>query len=403
MRPVPNAFICASILACGVLVASSQATAQSVPSCTQTLTSGANVGSAITAAAAGSTICLSSGDYGGFTLSGVSKNPRVTVVAVSRLGASFTGGLVFTGGTNGLTLDGFNFRSISVTGASTRELTFRNYNQTGKFTIDGVTNTSPNILLEDFTHNNVSTSAADPARIHFSFSGRSTPVATIRRGTLDGGCSDGIQSGVPFIIESSRLMNMQVGDCPNDPHTDALQLYGGPYAGTIIRGNYFYRNVQVLTAFNGVDNVLIENNVLDPGPSGERRECQIEWHSDRNSIIRHNTIVFRSPNLGTICTYDANGTIIEENITSGISDEGGGFVNVTRSNNLLRSGTLAGNVTGSPTYVGGASPTSYEGFALASGSLGKGAGLKPAGSDIGANGSTFSLLGPRAPDNLRVD
>ena len=264
-------------------------------SCTQTLNSGANVGSAISGAAAGSTICLNNGNYSGFTLSGVSKNPRVTVRAMNQLGASFAGGLTFTGNTSGLTFDGFNFGNITITGASTRELTFRNYNQTNKFRIDGVTTATPNILLENFTMTNIMVAAADPAGIHFSYSGRSTPVATIRNATIDGGCADGIQSGVPFILEDSRIMNKQVGNCPNDPHTDGVQLYGGPYAGTIIRRNYFYRNVQVLAAYDGVDNVLIEHNIFDPARTASDARAR---SSCTRTLTRSSATIQSSSGLG---------------------------------------------------------------------------------------------------------
>lgn len=380
---------------------STEANAQT---CDQTLSAGANVGSAISSAPAGSIICLGNGSYPGFSLSGVSKSPRVTLRSINRLGASITGLVSISGNSSGFNFDGFNFSSIRITGASTRELTFRNYNQTGQLVIDGVTVSSPNILLEDFTHNNVSATTAPNARIHFSFAGRSSPVATIRRATIDGGCADGIQSGVPFILEDSRLMNMQVGSCPNDPHTDALQLYGGPFAGTIIRGNYFYRNVQVLAAYDGVDRVLIENNVFDPGPDGERRPCQIELYSDDSSVVRHNTVVYRGASYGHICmdrksVHDAGfGTVVVDNIATSIVTANGSTV-AERSNNLLRSGAKTGEITGVPIFVGGSNPTTYVGFELAAGSPGKGASNTPPGSDVGINkpAPTATLL---APSNL---
>jgi len=373
-------------------------------SCTQTLSAGANVASAVSSAAAGTTICLNNGNYGGFTLSGVSKNPRVTVRAVNQLGASFTGGLTFTGGTNGLTFDGFNFASITITGASTRELTFRNYNQTKKFDISGVTTATPNILLENFTQIGLNLSDADPAGIAVS-GNRTTPIATIRNATIDGGCSDGIRIATPINVENSRIMNKQVGNCPNDPHTDAVQFYGGPVAGTIIRGNYFYRNVQVLAAYDGVEGVLIENNVFDPGPDGERRSCQIELYSDANSIVRHNTVVYRGSNYGDICLdrkpqNDAGfGTIVVDNIANSISTRNGSTY-AERHHNLVRTGATAGDISGSPTYVGGSTPTTFAGFGLASNSLGKGAASSPAGSDIGVSTTSNQNLPP--PTNLRI-
>lgn len=384
--------------------------------CDQTLSPGANVGSAISSAAAGSAVCLSDGNYGGITLNNVNKSPSVTVRAVNSGSASFTGQVSITGSTNGLTFDGINYKGIGITGANASNLTFRNGDASkGTIEVDGVKTTTPNILFENLTHINQDNSGfcrggAFPcvgvAAYHFSYSGRSSPVATIRGAYIDGGCADGIQSGVPFILENSTISNKQVGACPNDPHTDATQLYGGPFAGTIIRGNYYYRNVQVLAAFDGVDKILVENNVFDPGPDGERRPCQIELYSDDSSVVRHNTIVYRGNSYGNICLDRKSadnagfGTVIVDNIATSILTANGSTF-AQRSNNLVRSGAGSGDFTGTPTFIGGAIPASYAGFELTSGSVGKGAGSIPAGSDIGITKSTAGaqLL---APSNLRV-
>jgi hypothetical protein len=379
-------------------------------SCTQTLSSGANVGSAITSAAAGSMICLSNGSYGGFTLSGVSKSPRVTVAAVNPLGASFSGTIAITGNTNGLTFDGFDFGPITITGTSTRDLTFRNFNGRNKISIDGVTVSPTNILLENFAQTDLDVADANPAGIYLDGS-RSTPIVTIRGATIDGGCADGIQSGTSFILEDSRVMNKQVGSCPNDPHTDGVQFYGGPYVGTIVRRNYFYNNIQVLAAYDGVDHVLIENNVFDPGAnasSSHSRPCQIEMYSDDSSIIRHNTVLYRGNGFGEICidrksADDAGfGTIVVDNIANLISTRNGSTI-AQRNNNLLRSGATASEISGAPTYLGGATPTTLQGFVLAPGSLGKGAASSPAGSDIGADISGATGLTPNPPTTLTAN
>lgn len=383
-------------------------------SCHQTLNAGASVGTAITSATAGSTICLSNGNYAGFTLNNVAKSPRVTVRAVNSGGASFTGQIGITGSTNGVTFDGVNYRGILIAGASAANLTFRNGDASnGTIEIDGVMTASPNILFENLKHINQDNSGfcrggsfpcVGAAAYHFSFSGRSTPVATVRGALIDGGCADGVQSGVPFVLENSTIKNKQVGSCPNDPHTDATQLYGGPFAGTVIRGNYYYRNVQVLAAYDGVDRILVENNVFDPGPDGERRPCQIELYSDDSSIVRHNTIVTRG-SYGDICldrkaSDNAGfGTIVVDNIVNTIATENGSTF-ARRTNNLVRSGAVAGDLTGVPIFRGGAFPTTFAGFELTATSPGKGAASTPAGSDIGIiTGAPAPLP---APSNLRV-
>jgi len=368
--------------------------------CDQTLSVGANVRASISAAAPGTTVCLNDGDYAGFTLSGISKSPRVTVQAVNPRGATFSGVISFTGNTQGITIDGVNLTGAVITGANTREITLKNADASeGTIQIDGVTHASPNILFENLTHieqDNAGFCRGDPfpcidaGAYWFSFSSRSSAVATIRGAIIDGGCADGVQSGVPFILENSQIRNKIVGACPNDPHTDATQLYGGPFAGTIIRNNYYLNNVQVIAAYDGVDGVLIENNVLDPGADSERRPCQIELYSDANSIIRHNTLVFRSATYpGSICLdrkagFDAGfGTQIHDNIVGSVVAENGSTYG-SRTGNLVRSGAIAGEIPGSPTYSGGAQPSNWAGFELAAGSLGKGAASNPAGSDVGS-------------------
>ncbi len=382
-----------------------------VAGCDQTLNAGADVRAAIAAAAAGTTICLNNGNYGGFTLNGVSKYPRVTVQAVNPGSAAFTGALTFTGNTHGITIDGVDLSGALITGTNTRDITLRNADASeGTIQIDGVTHATPNILFENLTHleqDNAGFCRGDPfpcvdvGAYWFSFSGRSSPVATIRGAIIDSGCADGVQSGVPFILENSRIRNKIVGGCPNDPHTDATQLYGGPFAGTIIRNNYYLNNVQVIAAYDGVEGVLIENNILDPGAGSERRPCQIELYSDANSIIRHNTIVYRSAAYpGSICLdrkpgFDAGfGTQIHDNIVGAVDTQNGSTYG-SRTGNLVRSGAVAGELAGSPTYSGGTNPTTWAGFELAAGSLGKGAASNPVGSDVGS--LYFGAPGSPAP------
>lgn len=363
--------------------------------CTTTLSAGANVGTTISEAANGAVICLNNGNYSGFTLNNVGKSPRVTIRAVNSGQATFTSEVTFNGSTNGLTFDGINYNGISITGASAANLTFKN-GDASKATveIDGVTTTTPNILFENLTHYDQDNSGfcwggtvncVGAGAYWFSYAGRSTPVATIRGATIARGCADGIQSGVPFILEYSTISDKLVGSCINDPHVDATQLYGGPFAGTIIRYNYYYNNAQVVAAYDGVDGVLIEHNVMDPGTS-EPRPCQIELYSDDGSIVRNNTLIQRSGN-GLICMdrklVDNVGvnTQVYNNIAAGIDFANGSTASVN-TKNLLPSGGGT-NLTGSPTFKGtcqgGAS--NWKNCSLTNGSAGRNAGTD--GKDVG--------------------
>ena len=139
----------------------------------------------------------------------------------------------------------------------------------------------------------------------------------------------------------------------------------------------------------------------------------IELYSDTNSIVRHNTLLYRaSCDYNTTCgtimlthkTADpaGKGTVLYDNIATAIV-AGDGSTYSERGKNLVRSGSTGTDISGAPTFAGGATPTTRAGFQLASNSLGKGAGSTPAGSDIGADLSKFSSLRPGAPTDLRVE
>ena len=400
---LPAFGLVAALVFVGLGFAPSSALAQS---CTQTLSAGANVGSAVSSATGGSTICLNNGNYSGFTLNGVTKTPRVTVRAVNSRSATFTQKITFQGGTNGITIDGVNLGAVDIVGTSTREISLLNFNGTGKIDISGLTSATPNILIDTFAQLNLTLSNADPAGIAVD-GNRTTPIATIRNGTIDGGCADGIRIATPVIVENSRIMNKQVGSCPNDPHTDAVQFYGGPVAGTVIRGNYFYRNVQVLAAYDSVEGVLIANNIFDPVRMASGAPARSSCYSDANSIVRHNTVLYRGANYGHICLDrksqdDAGfGTIVVDNIANSIQANNGSSYS-QRRNNLVRTGAVGGDLSGVPTYVGGSAPTTVPGFELATNSVGSGAASSPAGSDIGAIITGSGISAPAAPTNLRI-
>lgn len=380
-------------------------------SCTTTLSAGANVGTSISGATAGDTICLNDGNYSGFTLNGVSKSPRVTVRAVNSRSASFTSGVTFSGNTNGITIDGVNFNStIEIFGQNTREITLQDFNSLGEINIYSIQTSPTNILISDFSQLDRTLAHCNPACINLEKGSytRTTPIATISRAIIDGGCADGLRFDTPAILEYSYIANKQVNNCSGDPHVDALQFYGGPFSGSIIRGNYWYCNVQVIAAYDGVDGVLIEDNILDPGASGcggagitERRPAQIEWYTDTDSIIRHNTVVNRGGGLGSIELSTKNtcgsGTVIENNIAASLSLPCTPSVN---RNNLLASGASGSNISGSPTFVGGTYPSTWAGFALASGSAGENAATD--GSDVGSAYFGEEVVRPNPPTDIVV-
>jgi hypothetical protein len=373
-------------------------------SCAQTLSAGANVASAVSGAAPGSTICLNSGSYGTVTLSGIVKNPRVTIRSTSAQGASFR--LTVQSGTNGITIDSVTVTGGTISGNTTRNITIQNSEFTGHMTFSSLANS--NVLLDRNTHNDIEGGGqfSSPARLHLSYSSSTHSGVTIQNSLLDGGSSDGVQTGVGVNILFNEFRNIKEGSC-GDCHTDAIQLLTA--SDSVIRGNYIHNVATAIVAFDGVVRATIEDNVVDTGG----RPWGIELYSDSNSIVRHNTLLYRancSFNLpcGTIALDHKSqdpagrGTIIVDNIATSIATVNGSTF-AERRNNLVRSGSASGDLPGSPTYLAGPTPTTWAGFQLAGASLGKGAGALPPGSDVGAQffGQPTGSP-PNAPSGLQL-
>ena len=148
-------------------------------------------------------------------------------------------------------------------------------------------------------------------------------------------------------------------------------------------------DTQVMGAFDSTAGNLIEDNVVDVL---SRNWC-IEVYSGDGDVVRHNTCVHRpSPpcGFGNPCgqisfsakSGDDNGRNLRvyDNIATSIGVSSSTVVE--RHHNMLRSGASGSDFGGTPQFVGGASPTTWEGYRLAPGSPGKGAASD--GADVGA-------------------
>jgi hypothetical protein len=341
----------------------------------------------IAAATSGQVVCLAAGNYGTW----LGTNKSITVKASA--GAAVTMAIDFRSGDANFTLDGVTITSGLISGNSSdyfaasnpRDITVRNSTFTGAINIEYITNS--NIVLDGNTHNNIDndmTCTGAPARIWFSYGSTTPSGVTIKNSKLDGGNTDGIQAGTGFTALNNEFSNIRERDAFDCAHTDTIQLIGA--TGAVLRGNYIHHTVNGIVAYDGVDSAIIENNVIDlvNGRFG------IELYTDSGSIIRHNTLKY-----GTGCSYltcgwilldrkladpVGTGTIIEDNIASGISMSNGSTAAVNRSN-MLYSGATGQNFNGVPTYTGGANPSTFLGFKLASSSAGHNAALN--GLDIG--------------------
>jgi hypothetical protein len=341
----------------------------------------ANLLTQVAATPPGNTVCLAPGNYG--TWNGTNK----AITLRPELGAAASMHLNFGVNAANFTIDGLTITSGSMIGNASgpHDITVRNSTFTGPLVIDGVENAD--ILLDNNTHNDIDNNAnctATPARIHLSYGSNTPSGVTIQNSLMDGGNTDGIQAGTGFTALNNEFRNIHEKDALDCAHTDTIQLIGAK--GSVLRGNYIHHSADGIVAYDGVDSAIIENNVIDlvNGRYG------IELYTDNGSIIRNNTLKY-----GTGCAYvpcgqivldrkmsdpPGSGTIIENNIASGIDLNGGSTAAVNR-NNMMRSGATGSNFSGTPAYVGGGSPTTYNGFKLANGSPGRGASTS--GTDVG--------------------
>jgi hypothetical protein len=347
--------------------------------CNRTATT-STLGSQLSAATAGQTICLASGNYG--TFSGARKSGMVTIG--EQPGASATMNVAFSNAQN-ITLDGVAIGEASLTG-STRDITIRNATFSGPTTVDGVANA--NILFDRNSYLNIDAGGQfdSPARIHLPYTSSTPSGVTVQNSLLSGGDSDGIQAGTGLNIINNEFRDLLE---KGSNHTDAIQLLSAP--GSVIRGNYIHHTATGIVAYDGVSRAVIEDNVIDLTQAGAQRPWGIELYSDSSSSIRHNTVRY-----GASCSFDqpcgmialdrkpddpaGAGTVVVDNIATEIAIQNGS-VAATRSHNLLRRNVKTGDKTGTPIFSGAGSLTSYAAFTLTAASPGRSGASD--GTDIG--------------------
>jgi hypothetical protein len=320
---------------------------------------------------------LASGNYGAFA--GSAKPGPVTVAAAP--GASVSMSLRFSAASN-IIVDGVTINGSSFSG-STKNIVVRNSDYTAPATINGLANA--NVVFDHDTFLNIEGGGqySAPARIHLSYSSSTPSGVTIQNSLLSGGSADGVQTGVGVNIINNEFSNIYSGSC-SACHTDAIQMLGAK--GSVVRGNYIHDSETGIVAYDGLDSALIEDNVVNL----TGRPWSIELYSDRNSIVRHNTLGYGSCAWNLPCGLIAvdhkaadpagSGTVIVDNIATDISVQSGSTV-TQRQNNLLRRNATRTETIGTPVFTGGSKPNTYNGYRLAPNSPGKNAATD--GTDIG--------------------
>lgn len=377
----------------GVFVSGALAT-----SCTTTLSVGANIATAISAAAGGAVICLNTGNYGTLTTAAV-KTSAVTIMSVSGTGARFTS--IDASGSNRLRFDHLSIDYFLSGNSSTANLTISNSVASGnalwEINCSGMSAPGHNFLIDGntFTNSYAATSGHE-GRLDF-FGGNAQPAscgAVVRNNHFEvaspSSCSDGIQIDANLITvgPGNVFLNILEGSC--SAHADGVQFLGADDITLV--GNYFKIVDTMIMSPDGCGNAIIRNNVFDGSGSGNN--FNIQFGSCSNFLFEHNTLFNVSPSFDAKSGGSVSSGTFQNNIVTGDGDI------KTQGNNLPRndcnpctfrfslyddsgSGLGTNNIVGTPSYVGGGTaPTTWAGWQLNAGSPGKAAGND--GNDMGS-------------------
>jgi hypothetical protein len=336
----------------------------------------------------GQTICLASGNYGTFT--GGVKSSMTTIKPED--GATVTMALHFDPAAN-ITIDGVKSAIDPATGlgaylngSRTHDITVRNsvFDDAQVVIRSDSLPPNANILFDHNVHSNwVTCSNCYEGRVEVvgGQDGGSNGI-TIQNSEFYGGNSDGIQNS----SNGTRILNNEFHDIdqidgPSGVHADSIQLYGS--SNTVIRGNYVHDVSTGIMAADGADHETIKNNVFKVTGS----PYALTILSDRGSVIRHNTVwgggtcAFRL-RCGVLYLGNKPGdpvsrrTTVTDNILTRVCVCAGSPTRgLTQYHNLVaaRAGIASHDIHGSPTYKGGTSPATLEGFALTGGGAAVGA------------------------------
>ena len=173
---------------------------------------------------------------------------------------------------------------------------------------------------------------------------------------------------------------------PCAPHSDSIQ--GSSLNRAVITGNYFHDvSTGIVNYDGGATNVTVTNNVFQ-NIEGDN----VCVGGSTGLVVEHNTDITGS---FTNCTaHDvpgSTGSIFRNNIVHDDINNAGTGTFAIKDYNFCITGTCAGAHSISnqaPTFIGGASPTTFAGFALNTGSAGKNAASD--GTDIGINATSIN-------------
>ncbi|MDB6000576.1 MAG: hypothetical protein JWP52_2275 [Rhizobacter sp.] len=378
--------------------------------CDQTLNPGANVSSAVSSAAAGSTICLNAGSYGSASFGSVTKSSPVNIQSTSDRSASI--GLNISG-SNGLAFSNLTITSMNLSGSSTKNIAVRSSTFKGQAVLNVSGNSNANILIDGSTFDGISVcSNCSEGRLHITQPGAlgSQPVGVTVSNNHFGGAgeSDGIQVGAYGVVIGPGNTFDGIIQGSYGRHVDALQLYGQSH--TTVIGNFFANGDTFIMAPDGGNTEKFIDNVFK-GDNGYFWKIQLGSHA--NDVFDHNTIIGAvgvSIDAKTGSSSSSNATVtnnilVDSSFKTKNSNGAEACNNCTFSGNVFNTSGNArgtGTIMGTPSFVGGAKPATWDGFKLQAGSPGYQAA--PDKSNMGTRvfpGSASATVSP--PSNLRVN
>jgi Big-like domain-containing protein len=348
----------------------------------------------------GDVIHLAAGNYGSFA--GGSKPAVVTLTPQPGATATISPNL-------GAGVSNLRFEGLTIAGAYTngaRNVAFVNSRFTGLVRVDTPANISnANILFDHDTFDGLSATATSyEGRLTVRGYDNGSPVGVKITNSHfgNGGCSDGVQIiGGAYGVEvgpGNEFSQIRQDACSN--HVDSIQLYGSSH--TQIVGNFFHDSDTVIMAPDGGDHELIADNVM----LGAGYVSAVQLGSQDGTQFIHNTVENIQVQTGSKVGGQASrGVVVQDNVFAQGADinpsQGSGCSNCPIAHNLFAtSGAASGTdaIVGTPVFVGGADPSTYAGYQLASNSPGRGDASD--GNDLGARvaGST-----PPPPDDSAPD
>ena len=336
-----------------------------------------NFSSVFNNAKAGDVIHLAAGNYGSFN--GGTKTDFVTIQADQGVTATMSLSL---SSSNYLRFRNLTIPSTYLIRSHYVEILASKF--TGAVRIDTPENVDTHVLMDGDSFDNINVCGS-------CYEGRLTVVGSnntasngikLTNSHFSGGDADGVQiTGNAYgtqIGPGNTFENIVMVD---DTHTDPIQLYHSRH--TQIIGNFLYRNETGIMAADGADHENISDNVFVGKADGNGYPWAVLLGADNGSTVVHNTLVDGpcewSMRCGIIRIWGGNqgvasrGTIVRDNIMGGLALEDGSVLAAEDHNVLINDAARdSTDLHGKVTYQGGSAPSTFAGYVLASGSLGKG-------------------------------